>query len=138
MRKLEFTRPHDLALVADQIQAAVPSARPEPGEDGVPTVRYSSDGETLYIEGPDNLDEAAITAIVAAHDQAAVKASRDTEVTNEEQILGKLEDAIAKLEQAGAGWPDLTPAQKDAVTRLAVRAVAKLSRLQLRRLDAVE
>lgn len=81
-------------------------------------------------------------------EQAEVEAERaaaaaqlelaDATATTEIQIRQRLETALEKLEQAGAGWAELTPAQKDTAMRLTVRATAKLVRLQLRRLDAIE
>lgn len=128
MTQLRFAKTHDLARLHDELleAQAIPS-------DAV----VEGDGLNLSISG-DGVEEAKVAAVLGAHDAAAAAAAAKQERANEAAIQTRLEDAIAKLEQAGAGWADLTPAQKDAATRLAVRAVAKVARLQLQRLDAVE
>lgn len=128
-----YDKPVHLSRLHDEIL----SAHPELQE----TMQvYGLREEGVELELPDETTEivlASLDAIVAAHD-VATPTEEEQEQAREETIRASLLDAITRLEQAGPGWPDLTPAQKDAAMHLAVRATAKLIRLQLRRLDAVE
>lgn len=126
MTQLRFEKPHDLARLHDELLAAIPDLEAVVEGDGN-ELRISAEGH-----------EAKIEAVVQAHDPALAQAAREAQAANEALLVKRLDEAIAKLEQAAADWPALTPTQKDAATRLAVRAVARLARLQLRRLDAIE
>jgi hypothetical protein len=55
---------------------------------------------------------------------------------NREQIVAKIQAALALLETADTNWASLTAGQKDAAQRLAVRVAAKLARLTLGQLEA--
>lgn len=57
------------------------------------------------------------------------------QAANAATLDDRISQAIQTLEQAAAGWATLTAAQKDAALKLAVAAVARLARLQVRQLD---
>lgn len=61
--------------------------------------------------------------------------SAGTPFANQGVLITKVISALDQLEQADNNWSSLTPAQKDAAQRLAVRVSAKLTRLYLNRLD---
>lgn len=57
------------------------------------------------------------------------------EQMNQQSVIAKVSGAIPALESADANWEDLKAAQKDVAMRLAIRAVAKLGRLAVSKLD---
>lgn len=70
---LKFSKRHHLAKLHDELLAAVPALRPQPGPDGVPVARLllSGDGENIEAIVPDDLspqDIDTIKAVVNAHD----------------------------------------------------------------------
>jgi hypothetical protein len=68
---LTYTHPHHLSKLSDELMAAVPSIAPVPGPDGVnmAVMTLSDDGgDVITMTVPDEADEAAIAAVVAAHD----------------------------------------------------------------------
>ena len=78
MKRLNFTKLNNLSLLHDQLLAAIPDLRPISNDQG----RIDSDGNTaleavMVVEGtatevsltvPDDADQAAIAAVVEAHD----------------------------------------------------------------------
>lgn len=68
---LIYTHPYDLSKLADELIAAIPSVRPVVGPDGkmwgVMTVAGLPDG-VVEIIVPEDVDEKAIAAVIAAHD----------------------------------------------------------------------
>lgn len=101
-----------------------------------------SDEPLFTVEWPDEsvsvdvhaADEAA--ALQLATDTRSQASETDAQRVTEQQVRDLLAQRVAQLEQAARGWASLTAAQKDAANRAAVRGVALLIRLQLRRLDA--
>lgn len=70
MKTLTYTQPHHLSTIHDELIAAVPALAPEVGADGrrVARASVSGDGSTLTLRVPDDTDEAAVLAVVEAHD----------------------------------------------------------------------
>lgn len=106
------------------------------------TPRYvggvADDPTGVVIECADT-DEAAVAAVVAAHDRAAALAAWDAARQIEAQeygqapaILTQLDDAIATVQGAGT----LTAAQVKAGLLLALRAIRLIVRYELRRRGA--
>ena len=74
MKTLTYTRPHNLSRLHADLHAAMPSLRPV--EDAIlpfpgmhrAVMFLASDGETVTLIVPDDTDEAAAAAVLAAHD----------------------------------------------------------------------
>lgn len=71
MKTLTYTRAHNLGQLHDQIMAGVPAlagtyARPGDGAQE-PKLRAESVGDAIRLTVPDDADEGAIAAVVAAH-----------------------------------------------------------------------
>ena len=64
MKTLTFTKPNNLSQLHDEILTALPALQPA---SGVPVIRVEGRGEQIALYVPDNADEAAIAAVVAAH-----------------------------------------------------------------------
>jgi hypothetical protein len=78
----------------------------------------NADGEVEYVE----LTEEEMAALVAEQEAEQARQLESTERRN------RANDILTTLEQADDNWGTLTNAQKDAVLRLTVRAVAKMGR----------
>lgn len=68
MKKLSYTKAHNLSALLDEIQAAVPALRPVQ-RNGVreAVMSLSGDGATIELWVPDDVDPAPVAAVVAAH-----------------------------------------------------------------------
>ena len=145
MKTLTYSKPHDLGGLQDELIAQVPSLRPVDGPRGKEAVFSLSGGVTnaITLDVPSASNTAAIDAVVAAHDPAPYAASRQaaaqaaqTATANEGTLRGRVDQAVANLEDAWTNWATLSAAQKDPALRLSVRVAAGLARLQLRKLDS--
>ena len=129
MKRLTYTRPHLLAALHDELIAAgLPPLRCEGG--------YPDRPDAIALEYDDAADEAAVAAVVAAHDgaaaQSAYDAARQAERDEDTQVTGfvaQLDDAIATAQAAGT----LTAAQVKAGLLLALKGVRLIIRYELRR-----
>ena len=82
MKTLFFDIPNNLSLLHDEILTALPTLRPTPNSAGIldfdgdldlePVMMVEGDGNLVRLTVPDDADEAAIDAIVQAHDATAV------------------------------------------------------------------
>ena len=92
MKTLKFNAPNNLSLFHDELLAAIPALRPVANQDrGLEAViRVEGSDSGIWLTVPDNADEAAIAAVVAAHDptakQADPKAERQTRIA---ELLAK-------------------------------------------------
>lgn len=70
MKMLTFSKAHNLPKLTEELMAAVPALRPValPDGDRRAVMTVSGDGARLEIAVPDGAEEAAIAAVVAAHD----------------------------------------------------------------------
>jgi hypothetical protein len=69
MKTLTFTQAHHLGKLHDELLAAIPALQPTgTGDERQAVMTVSGDGQTLTLQVPDGADEAAIQAVVAAHD----------------------------------------------------------------------
>lgn len=77
MKNLRFNKPNNLSLLHDELIAAIPALSPQPipGEtspDGQelmgPVMTVEGLGDDIWLGVPDEMDEAAIAAVIAAHD----------------------------------------------------------------------
>lgn len=60
----------------------------------------------------------------------------DGHAANELELIDRVHEAIANLEQADTNWAALDAAGRAGAMRLAIRTVAKLARLAMGRLEA--
>jgi hypothetical protein len=70
MKRLEYTYPHDLGKLHDELLAAIPPLRPTTGPGGIDVAVMLVEGDDthVWLTVPDNANERAIAAVVAAHD----------------------------------------------------------------------
>lgn len=81
--------------------------------------------------------QATLDAKVDAHRaDFSIAPPPDPTVANAGTLQENIGAALASLEAADANWALLTPLQKDAAQRLAVRSAAKLARVVLGRFEA--
>lgn len=89
MTTLTYTKPHRLDALHDQLRAA--GIRPE---------RLTGLGDTLAIVVPDGTDEAAVRAVVDAHDpralDAAAQQQAQQQATARAAILATAQGAVGK------------------------------------------
>jgi hypothetical protein len=76
MQVLEIIRPHRLSRLADELVAALPGLRPRPGPTGEPEPPFTltGRGNLIRLELPDDVDPAAVRAVVLAHDSTPASA----------------------------------------------------------------
>jgi hypothetical protein len=104
MKTLDFNRPNNLGLLADELLAAVPVLRPVEDSSGVlqQITRIEARGADIHLEVPDDADESAIQAIVDAHDASAtqrdLKAEARATGATKLKALGLTDDEIAALQ----------------------------------------
>lgn len=74
MKTLKYSAPHDLSQLHDELLAAIPALR---GEDapGQPLLRVEGEGTTVVLTVPEATSEAALVAVVKAHDPTVASAS---------------------------------------------------------------
>ena len=70
MKRLDFARPNNLSALHDELMEAIPTLRPSKDKDGnlTPTIQVEGLGDDVWLTVPDTADEAAISAVVQAHD----------------------------------------------------------------------
>jgi hypothetical protein len=122
-RTLTYTKPHKLSLLHDQLLAA-----------GVNLVLVEGRGDDIMLTVADNQPEAAVDAVVAAHDASVLSLSEQA-ARNLDDARADLRDqyasAIDRLDGIVANGATYTAAQvRDAVVDLAriLRAALKLLR----------
>lgn len=126
MRTLTFTRPHRLGKIADELLAGVPALRATANAAGELVARsaVSGDGATLTLSVPDAAPDAAIAAVVAAHDPTTPSATdtRDAARQAHESAFGtELQALLVKLDAGTA-----TASDQRRVAALLVRIVLRL------------
>ena len=116
--------------IADQIVAAVPVARIEP----------TASGDMVRVHVPKTQSQAAIAAVIAAHDPT-VKSERELRVEDVTAQQIAMKDFLAQkgqeLTDGYTNWASLTAGQKDALARVVLGVVVRLLRhfVRERRLD---
>lgn len=63
--RLHYERPNDLSKLHDELLAALPALRPT---EGGPVLAVEGLGDDIWLTVPDDADQDAIAAVVAAHD----------------------------------------------------------------------
>lgn len=126
MRQLVFVHPHRLWKISEELIAAVPALQPETLPDGTLRARVgvTGDGVTLTLYVPDNAPDAAIAAVVAAHDPTTPSASEARETTRQAHEAAwrtELGTLLVKLEAGTA-----TAAEQRRVAALLVRILLRL------------
>jgi hypothetical protein len=107
MRTLTYTRPHDLSRLHDELLAA--GAIPLLTDKGTTPVQGL--GDEIYLTVPDDADEQAIAAIVAAHDPTPVpEPDPDAELEAAIEAAQTDIDATATLEELKVAMRKLTDA----------------------------
>lgn len=103
MRRLTFSQPHNLAKFNNELMAAVPALRGQSISGEVRAVcLVEGDGATLSLWVPDDTDDAAVSAVVTAHDPTPVVAPTPAD---------QLKEAVA----AATSLDELKTALSDAV-----------------------
>ena len=140
---LTYTTPHRLNKIHDELLAAIPSLRPDL-ESGYPGAGVTGDGTTLVLEVPDDTDEQAVAAVVAAHD-ATTPGIGETEIANEQTLDERLEQQLPVLRTAitaiTANPPTLFAGlsnQERVFLRRLARNQADLIKLRLRDLESTD
>lgn len=130
-KRLTYTKAHLLTALHDELIAAGIHPTYVGGD--------PADPDGIVLELPDDADEAAVAAVVAAHDGAAATAAWDAARQAERDedgavrgLLTQLDDAIATASGAGT----LTAAQVKGGLLLALRAIRLIVRYELRRRGA--
>lgn len=130
-KRLSYTKAHLLDALHDELIAA--GIRPSYVGDQPGTANG------IELDVADEQDEAAVAAVVAAHNRAAAQAAwdaaRQAERDEDGQVRGllsQLDDAIAVATGAGT----LTGVQVKAGLALALRAIRLIIRYELRRRGA--
>lgn len=123
MKRLQFDRPINLGRLHDQLIAQVPALAPQPGAGGmlqaVMTVEGGTDRAILTV--PDEADEAAIQAVVDAHDPTPdVPPARPDYGTDAADVDRQAATAVQNLRDYIA-LPSPTQAQTVAVVKLLCR-----------------
>lgn len=126
MKRLRYERPHKLTRLHEELLAA--GIRPE---------RVEGDGATCWLTVADAVDEAAVAAVVNAHDATAAS-SGERQMANRTALHARARAARAELiDLAGkiaAGTA--TAAERTRALELLCRATAALIRLELAELEA--
>jgi len=74
VQTLTYTKTNKLAKLHEELLAALPALQGESAP-GHPLLRVGGLGDQIRIEVPDDVDGAAVAAIVAAHDASALTAA---------------------------------------------------------------
>lgn len=103
MKTLTFTKPHRLSQLHDELLAAFPDwVTVTPGGERVARAALKSADQAITLDVPDEADEAAVAAVVAAHDPAAAPMFQGEYVASAAQV-----DAItARRIRAAIGGAD--------------------------------
>lgn len=132
MKRLTYTRPHNLVALSDELIAAIPALAPVVGTDGFKTARMtlSGDGTNLAIEVPDNADVVAIDNVVAAHTNPAppviVPVDFGADALDDHE---KLRQAVQNIRTyQGLGAAAVTQAQRKQYEDMIGNAVIALAR----------
>lgn len=129
-KRLEYTKPHHLSTLHNQLVAAGYRPAPVEGED-------PQRPGWLALTFPDAFaDVAGVAAVVAAHDRAGAVAAWQAARDAETQEDGALPLRLADLDAAIVAWPAATTAQKLDGVLVLLRACRLILRLQLRRRGA--
>lgn len=106
MRTLTVTRPHHLAKLTHELLAACPELAPRLIPDaqlpnGAPvraaSFKLMATGNTLRIVVPDDADDAAIQAVIAAHDPTPPPAPPVPDFGSAAYDLAQVADAVAAM-----------------------------------------
>lgn len=115
MKKLRYSKANLLSALHDQLLSAVPALRPAVNERGEnePVMAVEAWGDEIVLSVPDGTDEAAVAAVVAAHDRAALEAA----LVQGEAEAAALRAQIISLAQSAVG------VRVDLLTAAQVRAL---------------
>lgn len=107
-KTLQFEKPHRLSRLMDELLAA--GAIPPVVDRRSPLI---GSGDTITVHAPDDADEAAIAAVVAAHDPTAIAVAEDAE---QAAVASNLLAVKALAQSAvGVALADLTAGQVKAL-----------------------
>ena len=104
MKQLRFSIANNLSALHDEILAAVPSTRPVVNGQGenVAVMLVQAKGNDISLTVPDDVDEAAIQAVVDAHDASVVQRDLKAEAratgATKLKALGLTDGEIAALQ----------------------------------------
>lgn len=130
--QLTYSHQNSLPKLLDELLAAIPALRPVPAGDGglpVAVLHLWGDGDSITLEVPDAVDEAAVTAVVAAHDPTPlpVPASPDFGSDLPANFAFQLADGVSQL-RTYLALSAPTAAQSAAALKLVIRALFFLLR----------
>lgn len=134
MKRLTYTKPHQLSQLHDELLAAGITPKRVEGLEAGQTAEISEElvaGPILWLSVDDDVDEATIAAVVAAHDPTTPP--QDNATVMRERLKARIveiEDLAAKL-SANAATAD----ERTRLLVLVAQGVARLARLELGQLD---
>lgn len=99
MKRLYFRRPNRLSPLHDELLAAIPALSPVPNARGElqAVMHVEGLGDDIWLTVPDDADEAAINAVVQAHNPLAPRPPTAAEITQAQAISDKADALVEKL-----------------------------------------
>ncbi|MCH8894100.1 MAG: hypothetical protein J4N75_07195 [Chloroflexi bacterium] len=88
MKALKFNKPNNLSLLHDELMSAIPELRPRltpnlPSINGqpatAPVMTVEGLDDDIWLGVPDDVDEAEIATVIAAHDGAATQVDQSAD-----------------------------------------------------------
>lgn len=114
MARHQYTKAHVLPRLREQLEAA-----------GVRVEHLEGRDQTLIVHAPDSVAKAAVDAVVAAHDAAALAAAEATQRQADEQIRQQVFAAAAAA--VGKHVGALTTTERNALTAVYLWRLGALS-----------
>ncbi len=132
-KQLIYTGTYKLYLLMDELLAAFPGWL----RDGICDLRLEGNIQGVRLTVPDDADEDAIAAVIAAHDPLVLSAGEMLEAEDSDartRILAAIDAALADYDAALAAWDKLTAAQQKAMVKRNVEVLVQLLRYHRREL----
>jgi len=100
MKTLQYSKPNNLGLLHDELLTAIPTLAPIRDAEGIgtPVMRVEGLDDNIRLTVPDDTNEVAVEAVIAAHDESAIT---NAEVTRARQdaLEAKLTDDSITFKQ---------------------------------------
>ncbi len=131
-KHLHFDKPNNLTALHAELLAAIPALRPVPGTDGLPeaVIVLTGAGTAIDLFVPDNADETAISAVVAAHTNPPPPDTTEPDFGTDAADLTNypaIRTAVTNL-RAYVGLASPTAAQSTAALQLLIKVVLAILR----------
>lgn len=135
--KLTYPGAFKQALLMDELLAAFPEWWVDEEEQRHCLLTLEGNAEGVRLTVPDDADEDAIAAVVAAHNPAVLSAGEVLEAEGEDaggRLLALIDAALADYALALSRWDALTAAQLKAVVRRNMEVLVQVLRYHRREL----